>query len=84
MLAVNYSTLRENLKHYCDKATEDCDTIVVTRKNSGNIIMMAEAEYNNLIENLYVRSSAEYYNKLLRSIEELKEGKTRKVELIDE
>ncbi len=84
MLAVNYSTLRENLKHYLDKANDDCDTIVVTRKNSGNIIMMSEAEYNNLIENLYVRSNAEYYSKLLRSIEELKTGKTRKVELFDE
>ncbi len=84
MLAVNYSTLRENLKHYCDKANDDFDTIVVTRKNSGNIIMMSEAEYNNLIENLYVRSNAEYYNKLLHSIKELKEGKTKKVELSDE
>ena len=30
MIAVNYSTLRENLKEYCDTANEDFETIVVT------------------------------------------------------
>lgn len=46
--------------------------------------MMSEVEYNNLMENLYVRSNPAYYNKLLRSIEELKTGKIVKAELTDE
>ena len=33
MLTVNYSTLRENLKSYCDKATDEAETVIVTRKN---------------------------------------------------
>jgi len=84
MLAVNYSTLRENLKKYCDTANQDFETIIVTRKKGGNIVLMSESEYNNIIENLYVRSNPEYYNKILRSIEELKAGKTIKADLIDE
>ncbi len=32
MLAVNYSTIRNNLKSYCDEATENGKTVVVTRK----------------------------------------------------
>lgn len=84
MLAVNYSTLRENLKEYCDTANNDFETIVVTRKSGGNIVLLSETEYNNLIENLYVRSNPDYYNKLMNSIEELKAGKTIRVELSDE
>ncbi len=84
MLAVNYSTLREKLKEYCDVANEDFEIIIVTRKSGGNVVLMSEAEYNNLMENLFVRSNPTYYNKLLRSIEELKTGKTMKAELDDE
>ena len=32
MLAVNYSTIRNNLKSYCDKATDENETVIVTRK----------------------------------------------------
>lgn len=32
MLAVNYSTIRNNLKDYCDKATDSQETVIVTRK----------------------------------------------------
>ncbi len=32
MLAVNYSTIRENLKSYCDKVTDEQETVIVTRK----------------------------------------------------
>lgn len=84
MLAVNYSTLREHLKEYCDTANQDYETIIVTRKIGGNVVLISEAEYNNLLENLYIRSNPEYYNKIMRSIEELKAGKTIKAELLDE
>jgi len=30
MVAVNFSTLRSNLKSYCDAATRDAETIIVT------------------------------------------------------
>jgi len=84
MLAVNYSTLREKLKEYCDAANQDFEVIVVTRKSGGNVVLMSEAGYNNLMENLYVRNNPKYYKKLLRSIEELKAGKIVKAELADE
>ena len=84
MLAVNYSTLRENLKKYCDATNQDMETIIVTRKSGGNVVLISESEYNNLLENLYIRSDPGYYNKLLQSIEELKSGKTIHAELADE
>ena len=36
MIATNYSNIRNNFKKYCDKATRDCETIIVTRKSGIN------------------------------------------------
>lgn len=84
MLAVNYSSLRNDLKKFCDSANNDFETIIVTRKSGGNVVLLSEAEYNNLMENLFIRSNPEYYNKLLKSIDELKAGKVVRAELLDE
>ena len=37
MLAVNYSTIRNKLKDYCDKATDEHETVIVTRKDEKNV-----------------------------------------------
>jgi len=84
MLAVNYSNVRNKFKDYCERVAKDFETIIITRQRGDNVVLMSEAEYNNLMENLYVRSNPEYYNELLTSIEQLKKGKGKKRELIDE
>lgn len=84
LIATSYSSARQNFKDYCDKATNDFETIIITRERGDNVVMMSESEYNNLLENLYVRSNPEYYNELLKSIHQLKMGKGRKRELLDE
>ncbi len=84
MLAVNYSNVRNYFKDYCEKVTKDYETIIITRQRGDNVVLMSEAEYNNLMENLYVRSDPDYYNELLTSIEQLKQGKGKKRELADE
>ena len=34
MLAVNYTNLRDNMKKYMDKVTDDYETMIVTRKDN--------------------------------------------------
>jgi len=84
MIATSYSSVRQNFKEYCDKAVNDFETIIITRERGENVVMLSEAEYKNLLENLYVRSNPKYYNELLQSIEQLKKGKGNKRELLDE
>ena len=84
MIATSYSAVRQNFKEFCDKATNDFETIIITRERGENVVMLSEAEYNNLMENLYVRRDPQYYNELLHSIDQLKKGKGQKRELIDE
>ncbi len=84
MIAVNYTNARENFKKYCDAAVLDFETIIVTRKQAENVVIMSEAEYNNLLENLYVRSNREDYRQILESIDQLKKGKGRARKLADD
>jgi len=71
MLAINYSTFRNNLKDYCDEASDNNQTIIVTRKKEKSIVIMSFDNYNQLIKNV---RNAEYLAKLDRSIEQIKNG----------
>ena len=75
MLAVNYTNLRENMKAYMDKVTEDYETMIVTRKNNKNIVMISEEAYNNLMENAYLMGNKANYDWLMESKAQLDAGK---------
>ena len=74
MLAVNYTTLRDNMKTYMDKVTNDYETMIVTRKDNKNVVMLSEESYNNLMENIYVMGNKANYDWLLESKEQLEKG----------
>ena len=80
MLAVNYSTIRENLKDYCDEATDNYETIIVTRKGEKNVVIMSLEQYNSIMK---AARNAEYLAQIDRSIEQLEQGKGKKHELIE-
>ena len=84
MIAANYSTVRENFKRYCDSAVQDFETIIVTRKQDENVVILSESEYNNLLENLYVRSNNDDYQRLRESISQLKKGSGQRRKLVDD
>ena len=83
MIAISYSTARQNFKKFCEKATKDFETIIITRTRGENVVMMSESEYNNMLENLYVRSNPVDYNRLMQSIDQLKKGNGKAHELIE-
>ena len=83
MLAVNYTNFRENMKEYMDKATNDYETMIVTRKNNKNVVMISEETYNNLMENVYVMGNKSDYDWLMESKEQLESGKLKEHDLIE-
>jgi antitoxin YefM len=74
MIAVDYSNIKNNFEKYCDTAVRDFETIIVTRGQNENVVVMSESEYNNIMENLYVRENKEDYSRLLASVEQLRRG----------
>lgn len=75
MLAVNYTDLRDNMKTYMDKVTDDYETMIVTRKDNKNVVMLSEETYNNLMENVYVMGNKANYDWLVESKKQLESGK---------
>lgn len=80
MLAVNYSTIRNNLKHYCDKATDSHETVIVTRKDEKNVVIISLEKYNQLEK---AARNAEYLSMIDRGIAQLEAGKGQVHELIE-
>ena len=76
MLAVNYTTMRNNLKDVLDRVSDDCETVIVTRKEERNVVIMSLKQYNNLVENDFIFSNKKYYSRLLESKRQIEQGKT--------
>ena len=81
MLAVNFSNMRENFKDYCDKVHNNAETIIITRKDNKNVVLMSLDEYNNIMENLKILKNPEYFVKLFQSIRQVEKGEVHKLDL---
>ena len=64
MLAVKSMDVRDNFKKICDKVFNG-ETLVVSRPKNQNIVMMSEAEYNEIMK---IKRNAEYLAMLDKSM----------------
>ena len=71
MLAVNYSTIRNKLKEFCDKVTDDYETVIVTRKGEKNVVIISLEEYNSIMKAV---RNAVYLDKIDRSLAQIDSG----------
>lgn len=83
MLAVNYTNLRDNMKACLDKVTDDYETMIVTRKNNKNVVIVSEDAYNNMLENMHVMGEKTNYDWLMESKRQLESGLMSARELIE-
>ena len=83
MLAVNYTNLRDNMKTYLDKVTDDYETIIVTRKDNKNVVLLSEESYNNLMENVYVMENKANYDWIMESKAQLENENVSTHDLIE-
>lgn len=80
MLAVNYSIIRNNLKTYCDEATDNNETVIVTRKDEKNVVVLSLEKYNQLTK---AAQNAEYLAMIDRGIAQISSGRGQQHELIE-
>ena len=83
MIAVNYTQFRNNMKSNLDLVTDDYETLVVTRKENRNVVIIAEDSFNNLLENVHVLGNKYNYDWLIESKEQLESGRAKKRELVE-
>jgi len=75
MLATNNINDIKDFDNICDRVVQNCKPIIITRSNDENVVIISQAEYSNLLENIYVRKNKNNYERLLESIEQAKQGK---------
>ena len=74
MIATNFSNVRNNFKEVCDRVVQDSDIAIITRKNNENVVLMSQAQYDNLMENLHIRNSKANYEWLKESMQQAADG----------
>lgn len=72
MIATKQMDVRANIKKYFDMAFNG-EPVIVSRKENKNVVIISEAEYNELEK---AKRNAEYLAKLDKSFEQFEEGKT--------
>ncbi len=83
MIAINYTQFRSKMKSYLDLVTEDYESVIVTRKDNNNVVIISEESYNNLLENIHVMGNKANYDWLMESKKQLEQGKAKRHDLIE-
>lgn len=73
--AVAYTNFRKDLKSYMRRVNDDADMLLVTNKDEhDNVVVMSVSDYDSLMETLRVYQNQYLRNKVLRGMEQIREG----------
>lgn len=76
MQAEAYSNVRNNLKSFMKQVNDNSEAIIITSRNSeDSSVLISKTDYDNLVENAYIRSSTANMDHILKSLKQLKNGK---------
>lgn len=84
MSHVSYSELRANLASYMDEVCDSHAPLVVTRQNARSVVILAEDEYEGMIETLHLLRSPANALRLLQSVDEANAGRLATHALIED
>lgn len=83
MIHVTYTDLRNKLATYLDMALDDRVPVLVTRQGSQPVVLLAQSEYDGMMETLHLMSSPANAARLTASIAEAEAGNFVEHTLID-
>lgn len=84
MQSITYSEARNNLAAMLDKAVNDHEQIIITRKSGKNAVLMSLEDFSAWQETAYLLGSPVNASRLLQSLENVRKGKAlMNKELVD-
>ena len=75
MQVVNFTEARNNLKSIFDDVYHNYEDVIVNRKNGENVVIISLDKYNSMNETEYLMRSPANRKHLLKSLQQLEEGK---------
>ncbi|HLJ65609.1 MAG TPA: type II toxin-antitoxin system prevent-host-death family antitoxin [Stellaceae bacterium] len=81
---VSYTDFRQHLAKYMDEVWDSRAPLRVTRQNARTVIVLAEEEYEGMVETLHLLRSPANAERLLRSIKSAEAGRLGEHEVGDE
>lgn len=81
MIVASFTEFRRRLAHYMDRADQDRDVVLVTRQGAEPAVLIAQRDYESMLETLYLRRSPANAKRLDESIAEFEAGRGFEVDL---
>ena len=83
MKAITVSNFRSNMKNHLDEVSENSEIIIIPRNNNEDdaIVVMSIKEYNSIKETEYLLGNKSNGQRLQKSLNQAKSGKTVNFEL---
>ena len=72
MIAINFTTARSRFKDFCDKVTDEDETVIITRKAEKNVVIISAERYSELEK---AERNAAYFGKLERGLAQVRAGR---------
>ncbi len=79
MIEASYSQARQNFKVFLDRAADDGETIVVKRRNGGDVAMIAADELSSILETAHLLRSPANAKRLNLALRRARAGKGRRL-----
>lgn len=80
MIHANFTDFRKRLAHYMDRANDDRDPILVTRQGADPVVVLAQSDYESMLETLHLLSSPANARMLEKGLAEAERGERIEVE----
>ncbi len=83
MQVINFSLARNRLKRIIDQVVEDADYAVISRRDAPDAVLMSLDTFNSMMETVHLLKTPANTKHLVRSIGQLRKGKTKAKKLSD-
>jgi len=84
MIVANYSEFRTQLKKFLDNVEENNEILIIKRRYGKGTVMISLDEYNSIMETVHLLSSKSNADRIYESIQQIKDGKVVRHDLIEE
>jgi antitoxin YefM len=83
MQQLTFSDARAHFKDVCSRAVDDQDSLLITRRDAENVVLMPQSLFESWQETIYLLKSPANAKMLAKSIQQHQAGQTLQRGLVD-